>query len=90
MEMLKDVLTTPFSEDSTELPARDDVPDLHSPPSWTFTQPEDTPDVQSPSSGNITQPLLEQEAGDQPSPTHLWTLEEYTGDDDSGGLHSMD
>ena len=32
MEALQDILTTPFSEDSTELPARDDVPDLKTPP----------------------------------------------------------
>ena len=87
LQMLKDAMTTPFSRNSTELPAHDDVPDVQSPSSWNFTQPEDTPDIQSPSSGNITQPLLEQEGGDQPSPEHLWT---FAGVDDSGGLYSMD
>ena len=86
MEMLKDVLTTPFSEDSTELPARDDVPDLHSPPSRTFTHQDVTPGVQSPSSGDITPPLPEQEAGDQPSPQHIWTVE----DDKPADFYAMD
>ena len=86
MEALKDILTTPFSEDSTELPARDDVPDLHSPPSGTFTQPEVTPDAQSPSSGDITPPLPEQEAGDQPSPQHIWIVE----DDKPADFYAMD
>ena len=61
--------------------------------SWNPTQQclalpaqDDVPDVQSPSSGNITQPLPEQEAGDQPSPQHIWTVE----DDKPADFYAMD
>ena len=83
---VEDMWTTPFSEDSTQLPARVDVPDVHSPPSGTLTQPEVTPDVQSLSSGDITPPLPEQAAGDQPSPKHVWTVE----DDKPADFYAMD
>ena len=83
---VEDMWTTPFTEDSTQLLARDDVPDVHSPPSGTLTQPEVTPDVQSLSSGDITPPLLEQAAGDQLSPEHVWIVE----DDKRADFCSMD
>ena len=88
IQRLKDTLMFPMyvARDPMYV-ARDDVPDVRSPPSRTFTHQDVTPGVQSPSSGDITPPLPEQEAGDQPSPKHLWTL---AGDDDSGDLHSMD
>ena len=86
MKHVEDMWATLFSEDSTQLPARDDVPDLHSPPSGTLTQPEVTPDVQSLSSGDITPPLPEQAAGDQPSPKHVWIVE----DDKLAEFYTMD